>query len=154
MPGSLDHLRDFFAASPAAARATAALSRDARVDLALADGPAHFTHEAGAPEIRPGPSGRPDFTLRIPAAAVERITAVEGADVGALGIAFFELVLERDPALKVGIHLDAPPARLVEHGYLSVLALGGVKVGWWLVKKGFANPMSVLERLRRKSGGG
>ncbi|MFT3914828.1 MAG: AAA family ATPase [Anaeromyxobacteraceae bacterium] len=151
MATSLERLQDFFATSPAAARATATLSADARVDLALDEGPAHFTREAGAPEVRPGPSGRPDFTLRLPPGAVERVTAVTGDDVGALGIAFFELVLERDPALKVGLRLDAPTGRLVAHGYLAVLALGGVKVGWWLMKKGFANPLAVIERLRRRS---
>jgi hypothetical protein len=78
------------------------------------------------------------------------VTAIEGDDVGALGIAFFQLVRDRDPGLHVGIHLEAPTLRLLAHGYLSALALGGAKVGWWLVKNGIANPKAAIERLRGK----
>jgi hypothetical protein len=146
---SLDLLRAFFAASAAARRATRLLSTDARVDLLLDTGPAHFTHEEGVADVRPGTSGRPDFTLTLPRVTVERLTARDTADVGELGVAFFELALERDPALRIRIHLEAPTARLVAHGYLSVVALGGVKVAWWLLRNGIGHPRAALERLRR-----
>jgi hypothetical protein len=147
-------LRAFLARSPAAARATRLLSRDARVDLDLGDeGSAHFTHEEGTPDVRPGGSGRPDFSLRVPRRAVERLTALTDDDVGELGVAFFGLVLEHDPALKVRIHLDASVARLAAHGYLAVLALGGVKVAWWLARHGIRDPRAAMESLRRSGRG-
>ena len=149
---SLDLLRAFFAASAAARRATRLISGDARVDLVLDGGFAHFTHEDGTADVRHGTSGRPDFTLTLPRAAVERLTARDAADVGELGVAFFELALERDPALRIRIHLEAPTARLIAHGYLAVVALGGVKVAWWLVKNGIGHPRAALERLRRATG--
>jgi hypothetical protein len=57
-------------------------------------------------------------------------------------------VLERDPALKVRVSIDAPTTRLLGNGYLGVLALGGVKVTWWLIRNGIKNPKAAIDRLR------
>jgi hypothetical protein len=92
----------------------------------------------------------PDFTLRLPAAAVERLCGRRGAGVGELGVLFFGLLRERDPALRVGVHLHASTRRLVGHGYLAVLALGGPQVALWLLRRGLADPGAVIERLRRR----
>ncbi len=149
MPGSTyDALKLFLETAPAAQRAARPLSRGARVNLALDGGAARFTMESGAPEVRAGADTDPDFTLTLPQGAVERITSLGSEDVGEFGIAFFKLVLERDPSLKVRVHIDAPTSRLLGHGYLGVLALGGVKVTWWLVKNGIRNPRAAIERLR------
>lgn len=149
MPGpSYDALKTFFESSPAARKAARPLARGARVNLALDGGDAHFTAESGNPEVRDGAATEPDFTLTLPTGAVERITRLGSDDVGEFGIAFFKLVLERDPLLKVRIRIDAPTSRLLGHGYLGVLALGGVKVTWWLVKNGIRNPRAAIDRLR------
>jgi hypothetical protein len=145
---SLDALARFFAASPAARRAVRPLAPGARVALELDEGPAGFTLEAGAPRLAAGPLADPDFTLRLPAAAVARVVAVEGDDVGAVGVAFFQQVLERDPAVRIGVRVQAPTPRLLAHGYLGVLALGGARVTLWLVKRGLANPKAIIDRLR------
>jgi hypothetical protein len=149
MPGpSYEALKTFFATAAAARKAARPLSRGARVNLALDGGVARFTMESGEPEVRDGADGDPDFTLTLPAGAVERITSLGSDDVGEFGIAFFKLVLERDPALKARIHVDAPTSRLIGHGYLGVLAIGGVKVTWWLLKNGIRNPKAAIDRLR------
>jgi hypothetical protein len=145
---SLDLLRTFFATAPAARKATGPLARGARVNLALDEGPAQFTMERGAAEVLPGAGEDPDFTLTLPAEAVRRVTGLRSDDLGEFGIAFFKLVLERDPAAKVRVHVDAPTTRLLTHGYLGVLALGGMKVTWWLVKNGVKNPKAAIDRLR------
>jgi hypothetical protein len=147
---SLDALRRFFETHPAALRATRPLARGARVNLALDAGEARFTMESGHPAVQGGKGADPDFTLTLPRAAVERITGLASEDVGEFGIAFFKLLLERDPALKVRVHVEAPTARLLAHGYLGVLALGGVKVGWWLVRNGVKNPKAAIDRLRAR----
>ena len=79
---------------------------------------------------------------------MRRLTGHGSEDVGELGVEFFQLVLERDPALKARLRVHAPTARLVAHGYLGVLALGGVKVAWWLLRKGVRNPRAAIDRLR------
>ncbi len=146
--GTLDALRTFFETAPAARRAARPLARGARVNLALVDGDARFTMESGSPEVHAGLAPDPDFTLTLPPGAVARLTGMDGEDVGAFGIEFFKLVLERDPALKVRVRVNASTARLVGHGYLGVLALGGAKVGWWLLKNGVRNPKAAIDRLR------
>ena len=146
----LSSLQRFFETSPAARRATRALARGARVNLVLSSGAAHFTMEGGTPEVRAGGAPDPDFTLELPDEAVRRVTALESDDVGEFGIAFFQLVLDRDPAVHARVHVDAPTTHLVAHGYLGVLALGGLKVTWWLVRNGARNPKAAIERLRGK----
>ncbi len=145
---SLEALQRFFESAPAARTATRPLARGARVNLALGAGPAHFTMETGAPEVRPGAIEDADFTLTLPDGAVSRITGLGSEDVGEFGVEFFRLVLERDPALKARIRVEASTARLVGHGYLGVLALGGVKVVWWLLKNGIRDPRAAIDRLR------
>jgi hypothetical protein len=147
---SYDSLKAFFESAPAARKATSPLGRGARVNLTLDAGPAHFTMEGGQPEVRTGASPDPDFTLTLPDGAVTRIVGLESDDVGEFGIAFFKLVLERDPAFKARIRVDAPTGRLLGNGYLGVLALGGMKVTWWLLKNGVKNPKAAIDRLRGK----
>jgi hypothetical protein len=148
---TLQSLRRFFETDPAARKATRPLSRTARVNLALDGGAARFTMESGDPRVHEGPAEDPDFTLTMPDAAVERITALGSDDVGEFGIEFFKLLLERDPALRVRVRIDAPTGRLLGSGYLGVLALGGMKVTWWLVKNGVKNPKAAIDRLRGAS---
>ncbi len=145
---SYESLKRFFESAPAARKATRPLARGARVHLALDGGPARFTMETGTPEVREGAAEDPDFTLTLPDGAVRRITGLGSADVGEFGVEFFKLVLERDPALKVRVSIDAPTTRLLGHGYLSVLAVGGMKVTWWLLRNGVKNPKAVIDRLR------
>jgi len=148
---SLAALRDFFAGTPGAAAATRPLARAARVGLELDEGPAGFAMSSGAPALTPGALDGADFTLRLPAAAVARLCARPDAGVGELGVLFFSLMLERDPALRVGVRVQASPARLIANGYLVVLVLGGPRVALWLLRRGLADPRAVMERLRRRA---
>ncbi len=146
---SLEALRRFFEDVPAARRATRPLARAAEVALELDGEAAHFTMGSGAPRVLPGPAADPDFTLTLPGEAVRRLTAGRGG-VGELGVAFFKMVLWRDPAARVGVRLHASTARLAGRGYLGVLALGGMEVAWWLLRAGARNPFQAIERLRRR----
>jgi len=146
-PGT-DALARFFATSPAARKATRPLARDARVALDLASGPARFSMAGGEARVEPGTEPDPDFTLVLPEPAVKHITAIQGDDVGEFGIAFFKLLLAREPEQRVRVHIHASTARLVSHGYLGVLAAGGAKVAWWLLKNGVRNPKAAIDRLR------
>lgn len=145
---SFDALKAFFETAPAARKASKPLHDDAEVALALDAGPARFTMQGGKPQVLEGQAAKPDFTLTLPDAAVKRITSFQSQDVGEFGVEFFRLALEKDPSLKVQIKIDAPTMQLLSHGYLGVLALGGVKVTWWLLKNGVKNPKAAIERLR------
>jgi hypothetical protein len=141
-------LANFFSNSPAARKATKPLSRDARVALDLAAGPARFTMSTGEGRVEAGAEPDPDFTLTMPDGAVAHLTSIPAQDVGELGIEFFKLMLAREPERKVRVHIHASTARLVSHGYLGVLAAGGAKVAWWLLKNGVKNPKAAIDRLR------
>jgi hypothetical protein len=145
---SYEALRTFFETAPAARKAARPLSRNACVNVALEGGAARFTMEGGAPTLHDGAAPDPDFTLTLPDGAVERLTTLGSDDVGEFGIAFFKLILERDPAYKVRVKIDAPTTRLLGNGYLGVLAMGGMKVSWWLLKNGVKNPKAAIDRLR------
>jgi hypothetical protein len=147
---SYESLRKLLEESPVAHKATRPLAPSARVNLALREGPARFSMEGGRSALLPGAGQDPDFTLTVPDGAVQRLVTLAGEDVGEFGIEFFKLVLERDPELRVRIRVDASAARLLAHGYLGVLALGGLKVSWWLLRIGVKNPLAAIERLRRR----
>jgi hypothetical protein len=145
---SQEALARFFETSPAARKATKPLSRDARVALDLSGGPARFLMGTGEAKVQDGAEPDPDFTLSLPDGAVAHLTSVPADDVGEFGIEFFKLVLAREPERKVRVHIHASTARLVSHGYLGVLASGGAKVAWWLLKNGVKNPKAAIDRLR------
>ncbi len=145
---SLEALRKFFETTEVARKATKPLEPGAQVALRLDGGEAHFTMSGGRPQVLDGPATNPDFSLTLPDGAVKRITALKSDDVGEFGIEFFKLVLEKDPTMKVGVHLDASTGQLLSHGYLGVLAVGGMKVTWWLLKNGVRNPKAAIDRLR------
>ncbi len=145
---SYEALKTFFETAEVARKATRPLSHDAEVALQIDGGPAHFTMAGWKPLVAEGPATRPDFTLTLPDGAVKRITSLRSDDVGEFGIEFFKLVLEKDPALKAGVKIDASTGQLLSHGYLGVLAVGGMKVTWWLLKNGVRNPKAAIDRLR------
>jgi hypothetical protein len=149
MPGpSYEALKTFFETAEAARKATRPLADGAEVGLELASGKARFTMQGGKPLVLDEPPRNPDFTLVLPDGAVQRITSLRSDDVGEFGVEFFKLVLERAPELKTGVRIDASTGQLFSHGYLSVLALGGLKVTWWLLKNGVKNPKAAIDRLR------
>jgi hypothetical protein len=147
---SFDALKKFFEDAEVARKATHPLHDNAEVALKLDSGPAHFTMRGGRAQVMEGPATKPDFTLTLPDGAVRRITAMKSDDVGEFGIEFFKLILEHDPAYKAHVHIDAPTTQLLHHGYLGVLAQGGMKVTWWLLKNGVRNPKAAIDRLRGK----
>ncbi len=145
---TFEALKTFFETSQAARKATKPLADGAEVGLQLDAGPARFTMAGGKPVVTEEPAQKPDFTLTLPDGAVKRITSLQSEDVGEFGVEFFKLVLEHDPALKARIKIDASTGQLLHHGYLGVLAIGGMKVSWWLLKNGVRNPKAAIDKLR------
>ncbi len=141
-------LKDFFETAEVARKATKPLHENAEVSVQLDAGPARFVMQGGKGQLFQGQAQQPDFTLVLPDGAVKRITSLKSDDVGEFGVEFFKLVLEKDPSLKARIKIDAPTGQLLSHGYLGVLAQGGLKVTWWLLKNGVKNPKAAIDRLR------
>jgi hypothetical protein len=149
MSASFDALKRFIETAPASRLATRPLGQPAEVAILLdGDPPARFTMESGSPQLLPEPARDPDFTLSLPEKAVQQLTTLGSEDVGEYGVAFFGLLLSSDHDLKVRAHINAATSRLLGRGYLSVLASGGAKVAWWLMKNGVRNPKAAIDRLR------
>jgi hypothetical protein len=99
---------------------------------------------AGETRLEPGACGDPDLELVFPPDAVERLAATSGG-TGAFAVALFELAVQSDERLRVGLRILASFPRLVRRGYLRLLVAGGPRVLAW----GAAHGVGTLGELRR-----
>ena len=107
---SYDSLKGFLESAPVARRAARPLSRDARVNVALPDGPAQFRME-GACRSSGSARARSRLHPHPPRGSSTADHLARERGRGRVGVEFFRLVLESDPALKVRIqHRRVPDA--------------------------------------------
>ena len=144
-------LRRFFETSEAGRRAASSLKKAAEVGVRFTDVPGDFRFHAvdGRPVFESGKAMDPDFDLTLAPGAVAAITARPEADVGDLGILFFQHILAKDENEKVRVKLHSGLLRLTMRGWLSVLAAGGTKVVSWMAHKGLKGPSAVASALSR-----
>jgi len=144
-------LRRFFETSEAGRRAAASLKKAAEVGVRFTDVPGDFRFHVvdGRPVFESGKAMDPDFDLTLAPGAVAAITARPDADVGELGILFFQHMLAKDENDKIRVKLHSGLMRLTMRGWLSVLAAGGSKVVSWMAHKGLKGPSAVASALSR-----
>jgi hypothetical protein len=148
---SPDLLTQFFKVSAAARIAASSLKKSAEVGVHFTDAPGdwRFTVEDGTPRLLHDKARDPDFDLTFGPAAVTALAAQPDADVGDLGILFFQHMLHADPNAKIKVKLHNGLIKLTMRGYLGVLASGGSKVFGWLANKGLKGPGGVATALSR-----
>jgi hypothetical protein len=144
-------LRRFFETSEAGRRAASSLKKAAEVGVRFTDVPGDFRFHAidGRPVFESGRAMDPDFDLTLAPGAVAAITARADADVGDLGILFFQHIVAKDENEKIRVKLHSGLLRLTMRGWLSVLAAGGTKVVSWMAHKGLKGPSAVASALSR-----
>jgi len=144
-------LRRFFETSEAGRRAASSLRKAAEVGVRFTDVPGEFRFHAvdSKPVFESGRAMDPDFELTLAPGAVAAITARPDADVGELGITFFQHILSKDENEKIRVKLHSGLMRLTMRGWLSVLAAGGPKVISWMAHKGLKGPSAVASALSR-----
>jgi hypothetical protein len=145
-------LSNFLSTNAAVQAAATSLRAGAEVAIVLTDVDGDWRicrNEATGVSLEPGKATDPDFELRIPPAAIDTICSRQDSDVGELGITFFELVAERDPALRINVTLHSGFIKLTSRGWLSLLARGGPRVVMWLANKGLRGPGGVATALAR-----
>lgn len=149
--GSEVKLRRFFETSEAARRAASSLRKAAEVGVRFTDVPGDFRFHSvdGKPAFEVGKAMDPDFELTLAPGAVDAITAQPQADVGELGVLFFQHIVAKDENDKVRVKLHSGLVRLTMRGWLGVLAAGGPKVIAWMAQKGLKGPGAVASALSR-----
>src|SRR5512140_2857929 len=92
-------LQRFFESSQTARKASSHLKKAAEVGVKFTDVPGdfHFKLVDGQPRFMNGAAADPDFELTMAPAAVTAIAAQPNADVGDLGILFFQHIAAKDP---------------------------------------------------------
>jgi hypothetical protein len=81
--------------------------------------------------------------------AVAAIAAQPNADVGDLGILFFQHILSTDPNDKINVKLHSGLLKLTMRGWLGVVAKGGGKVMGWMASKGLRGPSAIASALSK-----
>jgi hypothetical protein len=144
-------LRRFFATSEASRRAASSLKKAAEVGVRFTDVPGDFRFHSvdGKPVFEAGKPMDPDFELTLAPGAVAAITAQPQADVGELGVLFFQHILSKDENAKIRVKLHSGLMRLTMRGWLGVLAAGGPKVIGWMAQKGLKGPSAVASAISR-----
>jgi hypothetical protein len=148
-------LKHFLLNSSAARLAAASLRSGAEVGITfshIAGDWRIFANDAGEIAFEPGRAVDPDFDLRIPPRAVDSICSRLDADVGDLGIAFFEHIKAWEPDLKINATVHSGLLKLTRRGWLGVIARGGSKVVVWMAQKGLRGPGAIataIDRLKR-----
>src|SRR6266446_6691480 len=144
-------LRRFFETSESARKAAAHLKAAAEVGVRVTDVPGdfHFALIEGKPRFLDGPAKDPDFELTMAPLAVTAIAAQPHADVGELGILFFQHIVASDPQRKIGVRLHSGLFKLTMRGWLGVMASGGGKVIVWMASKGLKGPSAIATALGR-----
>jgi hypothetical protein len=148
---SPDALKRFFEVSAGARTAARSLRSGAEVGVSFTDaaGAWRFYQHAGGPVFEASKPKDPDFEVRLSPGAVQAICSKPDADIGELGIAFFERIVARDPEKKIRVTLHSGLVKLTMRGWLGVLAHGGPKVVGWLAQRGLSGPGAVATALAR-----
>ena len=111
-----------------------------------------FSNDAGGIAFESGKALDPDFELRIPPRALNSICSRLDADVGDLGIAFFEHIKARESELKIDATVHSGLLKLTRRGWLGVIARGGSKVVMWMAQKGLRGPGAIATAIARLKG--
>lgn len=136
----------FFSEHPAWVDAASKLQPDATSTVYFSHLPGQAWHLAmheGRARLAEGPAPDPDLVFLFTPAAVGRLAGVDGA-VGDFAVELFRLLSETRPDLRVRLRVAASFARLVQRGYLGLLAAGG----WGVLAFGATRGVRTIAQLR------
>jgi hypothetical protein len=144
-------LQRFFETSESARRAASHLKAAAEVGVRFTDVPGEYRFQVvdGKPRFLDGKAKDPDFELTMAPGAVTALAAHPNADVGDLGILFFQHIISRDPDGKIGVKLHSGLIKLTMRGWVGVMMSGGAKVIGWMAQKGLQGPSAIAHALSR-----
>lgn len=144
-------LANFLATSQTAQAAAKSLRSGAEAAIRFADveGEWRIRRDATGISLEQGKALDPDFELRLPPAAVHSVCARHDADIGDLGVTFFEHIVAKDPGRRIHVTVHSGLIKLTHRGWLGLLTRGGPKVILWLANRGLRGPGAVATALGR-----
>jgi hypothetical protein len=145
-------LLTFLLTGAACGTAAAVLRAGAEVAVTFTDLEGDFRickHAESGIALEAGKALDPDFELRIPPRALQAICARTDADMGDLGVIFFEHIIAKDPLERISVTVHSGLVKLTRRGWLGLLARGGPTVMMWMAQKGLRGPGSVANALGR-----
>ena len=89
------------------------------------------------------------FDLTLAPGAVRAICGRPEAEIGDLGILFFQHMIAQAPEEKIRVKLHSGLLRLTMRGWLSVLGHGGPRGVGWMAQKGLKGPSAVAVAISR-----
>ncbi len=145
-------LQNFLLTSSGARLAASSLRPGAEVGVSFTNLPGDFRiycSETGQVALEPVKAVEPDFELHIPPRAVYSICTRTDADIGDLGIAFFEHIKSKEPDLKINATIHSGLVKLTRRGWLGLVTRGGPKVMMWMAQKGLRGPGAIATAIGR-----
>lgn len=156
-----ERLKAFFETAPVARRAVDPLSKGVAVNVLFVEGklpdlnqvapPCHFLRVPSGGTVLSGEHPEPDFTLYMPLPSIDRLEQITSEDPGDFGVEFFKICMSKDETIKIRVLINTGPLKLLTHGYLGVLKVGGWKMLTFLKQNGvigIGGFKAVINRLR------
>jgi hypothetical protein len=98
------------------------------VRFSHAPGAYHLLRKDGQSLLVDGPAADPDLAFRFTPRSIERLSAVQGADIADFGIELMECASSDDPELQVRLRVLVGFPKLLRRGYVNLLIQGGPRV--------------------------
>ena len=122
-------LAELFAENPTWVKAMQPVSEGAASNVYFSHLPGsvwHLVKEGDVVDLRHGPGENPDFVFRFTPASIEALSATDGG-ADDVAVQLFSLILDDDPARRIGFRIAAPFTTLIRHGHLQLVIKSGPK---------------------------
>ncbi|MEW6775718.1 MAG: hypothetical protein AB1405_05460 [Bdellovibrionota bacterium] len=144
-------LKAFLEGKPVCARASEPMKPGACVRILFHD---HqdvysFRRTPLGPRLEPIPPEKPDFTLRLTTALVERLAELESEDIGEFGVLLISLGASPDLNFRINAAIHTGFRDLWRKGYFGILRLGGWRVMRAMAAKGLTNIGVIREKVNK-----
>jgi hypothetical protein len=130
MDRHVELLRDLFLNHPAWL-AAARFIKDgctSRVRFSHIPGVFHLLRKDGQSLLRQGHAADPDLAFRFTPRSIERLSAVQGTDLGDFGIELWDCASSDDPEVLVRVRVLVGFTKLLRRGYVGLMIKGGPRV--------------------------
>ena len=149
---SEQQLKDFFSRD-ISQKATQPLKNGIEIEICIDGAPSlTLTKKNNKLELLSTPPKNADMSFWIGNKGVEELVQCETEDIGEIGIAIIKLMLASDPKFQLKSKVHIGTLKLISHGYLAVLPLGGPKIMSFLASKGFANLGKIKDAISQLRG--